>query len=169
MSEQQPDVRPEDAVQIAQRALAKVNELERDLEDLRDEHEDAVENLAALQLRVSEQDEDRDYESLTLDEKIGMVREHGFQKAADGHGKTTLTYHDIMWEVFDGQPGNNHCYKLIRLAAGLDDGCETGSEISGFTARDPDDGTYHLAVDAESAKQSRAFYSRNKAAAEGGR
>lgn len=165
----QPSVRPEDAVQIAQRALAKVNDLERELDDLRDDHDDVVEDLTALKLRIQELDEDRDYESLTLDEKIGKVREHAFQKAVDGHGRTTLDYDDVMWEVFNGEPGTKHCYKLMRLAAG--DTEEEQSDIDdgavGFAHRDPDDGNQHLAVDADRAKRSVAFFPENKTSGEG--
>jgi len=165
------DVRPEDALQVAQRALAKVNELEDDYEQRVSKLE---EDLMEVQLRLSEIDEDRPYESLSLDEKIGMVREYAYTKARDGHGKTTLDYDDIMWGVFDGEPGNNLCYKLIRLAAGLTDTDDqedrpTGTEFPGFKARDPDGGNYQLAVNADEAKKSAAFSSRNKTEAQGGR
>lgn len=158
----QPAVRPEDALQVAQRALAKANELSGELDELREEYDDIVEDLMTIQLRLSEIDENRPYESLTLDEKVGMVREHGFNKALDRGGRAKLDYDDVMWEVFDGRPGTKHCYKLIRLAAGLDDDQRTGSNFPGFKARDPDNDSYHLAVDAEQAKRSRAFFPENK-------
>lgn len=163
----QPDVRPEDAIQVAQRALQKVNELEGDLEAHQDETDKLRERLVELELRLSEIDDNRDYESLTLDEKIGMVREYAYQKARDGHGKTTLDYDDIMWSVFDGEPGAKHCYKLIRRAAGLCDDRRTGSEVPGFRARDPDGDAYHLAVDAEQAQRGAAFFPENKTSSEG--
>ena len=168
-----PAVRPEDAVQVAQRALAKVGDLEDDLAELQADHERVAEDLTAVELRLSEIDEDRNYASLTLDEKIGKVREHAFNKARNGRGKATIDYDDVMWGVFDGEPGPNHCYKLLRLAAGLTDAEDgnrpTGGEILGFRCRDPSDGNYHLAVDAERAKRGAAFYPGNKAAQEGGR
>jgi len=157
---EQPDVRPEDALQVAQRALQKANELEGDVDALQD-------RIVELELRLSEIDDQRDYDSLTLDEKIGMVREHAYQKARDGHGKATLDYNDIMWSVFDGEPGTKHCYKLIRRAAGLRDDRRTGSEVPGFRARDPDGDAYHLAVDAEQAKRGAAFFPENKTSSEG--
>lgn len=160
------DVRPEDALQVAQRALAKANELDEQYGDTVAELEESV---TALELRLSEMDDDRQYDERTLDEKVGMVREHGFEKATQHGGRTQLTYDDVMWEVFDGEPSPSHCYKLIRLAAGLSDGADTGSEVPGFRARDPDTGTYHLAVDADRAKDGVAFYSENKAHSEGGR
>lgn len=152
-----PDVTPEDALQVAQRALAKVNGLEQELEKLRTERDDLAEDLAAVQLRLSEMDEDRSYESLSVEEKVGMVREHAFERARDGHGRAKLDYDDIKWEIFDGKPGNNTCYRLIRLAAGLEDDEKTGSNVRGFTARDPGGENYHLAVDAEKAKRGVAF------------
>jgi len=153
-----PEVRPEDALQIAQRALKKANEVD----DLREEVADLREELTAVKLQLSEQADDRSYQSLSLEDKVGMVREYGYQKATDGHGKATLDYDDIMWGVFDGEPGTHLCYKLIRFAAGLTDGTKTGSEQPGFTARDPDGETYHLAVNAEAAKRDLAFCSQKK-------
>jgi len=101
-----------------------------------------------------------------------MVREHAFRKATDGHGRTTLDYDDVMWEVFDGEPGTKHCYKLLRLAAGgdEDDRDSIHDGVPGFVIRDPDDGNFHLAVDADLAKQGVAFFPENKATtSEGGR
>lgn len=157
-----PDVRAEDALQIAQRAMKKANEVD----ELRDEIDDLRDELAAVKLRLSEQNEDRSYDSLTLEEKVGMVREYGYQKASNGHGKATLDYDDVMWGVFDGEPGTHLCYKLIRLGAGLTDDQKTGSDVAGFTARDPDGDTYHLAVDADAAKRGVPFCSQKKTAGE---
>ncbi|MFW5903711.1 MAG: hypothetical protein ACOCS7_03130, partial [Halolamina sp.] len=81
-------------------------------------------------------------------------------------GRATLDYDDVMWSVFDGEPGPNHCYKLLRLAAGLTDAGDnerpTGGEIPGFRCRDPDGENYHLAVDAADAQRGAAFYPGNK-------
>ena len=171
MSEDQPDPRVEDALQIAQRALAKANDLEGDIEDQRQEIAELREDLTATQLRLSEMDEDRDYASLTLDEKIGMVREHAFEKALAKGGKTTLDYDDIMWHVFEGEPGTKHCYKLMRLAAGTGDDAQGDIREGaiGFVVRDPDNDARHLAVNADLAQQNVALFPENKAATEGGR
>lgn len=158
-------VSPEDALKVAQQAIDRVDGLEDRVEKI----EDLEDRVTQLELRLSERDENRPYESLSIDEKVEMVREHGFKKATDLHGRARLDYKAIKYEVFDGKPGNNHCYKLIRLAAGLTDTDEdrpTGSEFPGFKARDPDGDNYHLAVDAEAAKRSGAYYSRNKATEE---
>lgn len=156
--ESTPDVRAEDALQIAQRAMQKAHEVD----DLKDEVDELRDELAAVKLRLSEQDDDRSYESLSLEEKVGLVREYGYKKASNGHGKATLDYDDIMWGVFDGEPGTHLCYKLIRLAAGLSDERKTGSEKPGFTARDPSGDTYHLAIDSDAAKRDAAFCSQKK-------
>lgn len=165
------DVTPDDALQVAQRALSKVNELEGELRETEQRLADVEDDLAAALLRLSEQDEERAYRDYTLDEKIGMVREHAFRKASDSHGRAKLTYDDVMWEVFDGEPGAKHCYKLLRLAAGETDHDQQrmSADVVGFRTKDPDSGTFHLAVDAERAKQSVAFCPENKAAREGGR
>lgn len=132
----EPDIRPEDALQVAQRALSKVNDLERKYDNLLEDHEDLVEDLTAIKLRLSEIDEERPYESLSLNEKVGKVREHAFQRAANGHGKATLDYNDVMWSVFNGEPGSDHCYKLMRLAAGVDDNGNEIQDVPGFTFLD---------------------------------
>jgi len=157
------DMTAQDALHIAKQALGKANEVD----DLRETVEKLEDDLTAVKMRLSEMDDDRSYESLTLDEKVGMVREHGYKKAKNGHGRATLDYSDIMWEVFDGEPGTKHCYKLIRLAAGLENGIKTGSEFPGFTARDPDNESYHLGIDAETAKARPELFPENKAAQEG--
>lgn len=113
-------------------------------------------DLTALELRVSELDENRDPADLSADEKVGMVREHGFRKATEGHGRAKLDYDDIKWEIFGGDIGDSTCYRLIRKAAGLSDE-KTGSTIDGFTARNPAGDNYHLAIDAQEAKRSRVF------------
>ena len=162
----------DDVLQVAQRALAKVNELEGDLEELREERAEDVEELTALKLRMKEHDEETSYAQLNLDDKVGMVREHAYRKAVDGHGRTKLYYDDVQWEVFGGEPGSDHCYKLMRMAAAddEDDRDSMRDGVPGFAFREPDGGQYHLAVDADLAERGVAFSPENKAAsAEGGR
>ncbi|MFA1612027.1 hypothetical protein [Halobellus rubicundus] len=165
------DVTAEDALQVAQRALAKVNDLEGELEELRAEHEGTVEELTALRLRTSEYSTDRPYDQLTRDEKIGMVREHAFEKADDAtNGRARLVWDDIKWSVFDGEPSRGHCYDLLRLAAGTDENSQRDIHDGavGFRYRDPDDGTIHLAVDADLAKRHRQSFAANKTRSESG-
>lgn len=148
-----PDVTPRDAIEMAQRALAKANRVD----ELEDQIDDLREQVTALELRLSEQDEGRPYEALTLDEKVGMVREHGFSKATAGTGYAKLDYDAIMWEVFDGSPGAKHCYKLMRKAG----------EARGFEFCDPSGESKHLRIDAAEAKRSAAFFPENKTSTEG--
>lgn len=150
------DVTVRDALAIAQRALGKVNDLEDDLEAATDRIDELETEVTRMSLRLSESDDSKDAGDLTLDEKIGAVREHAFEKAEAGHGKAKLDYSAIKWEVFDGEIGQSTSYRLIRRAAGLDES-KTGSNVAGFTARDPAEGNYHLAVDADAAKRSRVF------------
>lgn len=149
-----PDVTPEDALAVAQRALSKTNELG----ELETQVEDLQERVVALELRLSEYSDERDYRDLTLDDKIGMVREHAFNKAAGSGGRTKLDYSDVMWEVFDGEPSADHCYKLMRLAAGGED----TDSIPGFKMANPDTGNKHLRVDADRAKSHVMFSSAKK-------
>ena len=161
------DVSARDALAIAQRALARVNEFEDRIDQLEAQRGELQEDLTAVKLRLSEIDDERPYESLSIDEKVGMVREHAFRKAVDRSGRAKLDYDDVMYEVFDGKPGAKHCYKLIRLAAGLDADEKTGGTIPGFIARNPSNGNYHLAVDAAEAKRGEVFFPRTKTDAEG--
>lgn len=156
----------EDSLAVAQRALSKVNDLERELDEVRESREELKEELTAVKLRLSEIDDERDVSDLTPDEKVGRVREYGYRKAVEGHGRAKLDYDAIKWEVFDGRVGDSTCYRMIRKAAGLSDE-KTGSRIDGFTARDPSQDNYHLAIDAEAAKRSPAFSAGKKHESEG--
>jgi len=154
------DVSARDALAIAQQSLTRLQEVEDELRGELEETNATVDqlqdDLTALELRVSELDEGRDANDLSADEKVGMVREHGFRKATEGHGRAKLDYDDIKWEIFDGDIGDSTCYRLIRKAAGLADE-KTGSKVDGFVARNPAGDNYHLAIDAQEAKRSRAF------------
>lgn len=142
------DVSARDALAIAQRALAKANDVADDLEAV----DDLTDRVAQLELRLSALDEDRAYESLSADEKIGLVREHAFEKAQATTGKAALDYSDIKWEVFDGEPSADHCYTLMERAAAVD----------GFAVETPPSGNRSLVVDATAAKASAVFSSANK-------
>lgn len=150
-----PDVTPRDALAIAQRALAKANDLEAD----RDRIDDLADRVAQLELRVSALDEDRAYESLTTDDRIGLVREHAFEKATETTGKAALDYNAIKWEVFDGEPSADYCYTLMERAA----------ETDGFNVETPPSGNRSLVVDAAAAKRGAVFSSANKDAHTEGR
>lgn len=141
------EVRPEDALQVAQRALAKakrVDEVEEQLDDLQND-------LTSVKLRLSSYDEDRSYDDLSRDDKIGMVREELFDRAIDGRGRS-MDYTDVRDVVFDGEPSNDHCYKLMRLAA----------EARGFELQDPNNGNRRLLVDPADARRGWAFSSATK-------
>ena len=161
MSDGGVDIRPEDALQIAQRALAKVNGLEERVDELEGD-------VTELSLRLSEHGEDRRYESLTIDEKIGMVREHGFVVARDGHGKAALDYKDIRYGCFDGEPSADTCYRLMRRAAGCGGDGTQIQDIPGFEF-DQSTRPMRLTVNAEAAKRSAAFLDPKKSILAGGR
>jgi len=157
---------PRDAVQIAQNAAQRLTKLEEIVDELQTENDALQTRVDALELELEQLHDDRAYSALSLDEKVGRVRRRAYERAADLGGGATLDYTDIMHGVFDGEPGAAHCYKLIRLAAGLTDSSEgrpTGSGYPGFRARDPDQGNYHLAVDVEKVDPSaRRSFSREK-------
>ncbi|MFC7323224.1 hypothetical protein ACFQMF_01385 [Halorubrum rutilum] len=146
------DVSARDALAIAQRALAKANRVD----DLEDEINELQEEVAVLELRLSEFDDDRDYQQLSRAERVGLVREHAFQKATAGSGVAALDYDDIKWEVFEGEPSADYCYTLMQLAA----------DVRGFEVRTPANGNRSLTVDAQEAKRGAVFSSANKTASE---
>lgn len=96
-----------DVLQVAQRALMKGTENQEQIDELREKQEELVEDVTAIKLRQSEMDEERPYQALSTDEKVGMVREHAFQRAVSGHGKATLDYNDVMWSVSMGSPARS--------------------------------------------------------------
>lgn len=145
-------VRPEDALQVAQRAMARINDLEDDVDDLR-------ERLVELELRLSEVDENRSYAELTMDEKVGIVRERAYQMAAESHGRAALDYTDIRWTCFDGEPSESTAYRLLRRAAGYDNDGNRRQDVPGFEL-DENSRPMTLKVNAEAAKQSVAFFDR---------
>ena len=146
------EILPEDALQVAQRALAKANridDVEQELADLQDQ-------VTALELRLSEFDDERDYRDLSRDEKIGMVREYAFERATSGRGRT-FDVSDIREGLFDGKPSRDHCYDLMRWAG----------EATGFEYREPSGRKYHLRVDPDRAREAR-LYSATTTASAGG-
>ena len=148
-----PDVTPEDAIAVAQRALERAEEA-----DQADEIAELKDRVAALELK--HENDEREYHTLSLDEKVARVRSHAYERATDKHGKATLEYDDVMYSVFDGEPGAKHCYKLMRRAAGVENG-ETGSTVPGFTFRDKDQ--LQLTVNAEQTKRGLGLFPENKA------
>jgi hypothetical protein len=151
MTKDTPDVSARDALEIAQNALQQATDA-----DQHDEIQALQDRVTALELRTSELFDDREYPEYTLDMKVGLVREHAFNKAVDGTGRATLDYDDVQWEVFDGRPSPMHCYKLLRLAA----------QARGFDYEE-DASPERLTVDAQEARRGAAFYPENKTEEEG--
>jgi hypothetical protein len=144
-----PDVRPEDALQVAQRALAKVQEQEQTISELQ-------ERVAALEAAQPDRSE---YDDLDRETKVGMVREHLVERAQDQHGRAAIDYNGVKWEVFDGEPSPDYCYTLMELAA----------EAGGFDLRDPNNGNRELVVDIGATKPELGFSRTNKDSVKGGR
>lgn len=162
MSDENPDLTLQDVLEVSQRALSKNVELRETVEDLQERVEDLEEEKTALEMRMSDWEENRSYEDYSLDEKIGMVREEAFRRATDSYGKSTLDYSDVRRDVFDGEPSPSHCYKLMRKAA----------EMDGFEFVDEpksSDKNKRVICDASTAKATPAFYPENKPVQEEGR
>lgn len=163
MTDHEPEdacVTARDALQMAQRAQARLTDLEQQNEEFQDELASLRREVTAANLRLSEIDDSRAYEDLDVDTKVGMVREHAFQKAVDRGGPTTLDYNGVVYEVFDGKASADHAYKLMRLAA----------DHPGFEYFDADRSSpkpKRLKCDPDAAKAAPAFSSANKAIQEG--
>ncbi|WP_117365015.1 hypothetical protein [Natrarchaeobaculum sulfurireducens] len=147
-----PEVSPEDALQVAQRAMNRCSNLESLVDDLQEENLELANRVTSLELRYQDLDEGRSYDDLDRDGRVGRVREHAFQRAVNGHGRAALDYNDVMWSVFDGEPSADYCYKLMRLAA----------EAPGFDYHNPDGKGKQLTVDANEARTGAAFSSAKK-------
>jgi len=152
-------VTPEDAVAIAQQALSKINELEGELANAQDRIDHLAGRVVELEVDRERREEEREYEDLSRDEKIGKVRRYGFREARENGGGINLEYNDIKRYVFDGQPSAMHCYDLMRWAA---NGQGTNSGADGFEYRESSSRTNHLHVDAAEARRWAAAYSKNK-------
>jgi len=144
------DQTAEDALAIAQRALAKVNDLEQECNDLKD-------RVIELELLV-EEFEGRPYQQLSTDVKVGMVREYAYKKAKNrSTGHAAIDYDDVMWGVFDGEPGVKHCYTLLQKAASVD----------GMEYNEGGEKNNHLAVDVDRVKRESGLFPENKTGSEG--
>jgi len=145
----------EDALQVAQRALGKLQEEREQRQELEETVDRLVERVGELEAKTAT--DDRAYETLSRNEKVGMVREHLHRRAQAAGGRAQIDYDDIVWEVFGGEPSADHAYTLMELAA----------EAEGFRVRDPDEGNKHLAVDIDDASAGAAFSRANNPVGEG--
>lgn len=150
------DVRPEDALQVAQRALQKVNEQEETIEAQQEELEDLRGEVRALSARTVEAS---DFDDLDRDTRVGAIREHIINRAQEQGGRAALDYNGVMWEVFDGEPSKGYCYKLMRLAA----------QGTGYGIRDPAEGNKQLIVNLDAMNDAAGVSRVNTSVAEGGR
>lgn len=130
MSESNPAVNAQDAIAVAQRALARVNELEAAVDELRDEKdalEADVERLASL---LGRRPENTPYGEQTRAERVLELQIALARKARKHGGKAAYHYTDVL-ALFDEQPSDGYAYKLMRCAAEFDP--DTGdSETDGF-------------------------------------
>jgi len=146
---QAPSITAEDAVQLAQKAIQKANENEKEIATLREENENlrqCIQELKAAQPDTS------DYENLDRDDKVGLVRQHLYKKATDSNGKAKVDYKDVRWSVFDGEPSPDHCYTLMQQAA----------TEAGFEMNDPDTGNKRLTVNTARTNTEGGFSHANK-------
>lgn len=153
MSEEDVEALAEDALQVAQRALAKVNGEEKGREELEKEVNYLERRVLQLEARTSA--DDAEYANLSKNQKIGILREELVKRAQNtASGWAKMDYKDI-WRLFDRNPSADHCYTLMEKAA----------DAEGFTHKTPDGAeNEYVGVDLEKAKQGVAFSSAKKPA-----
>ena len=139
------------ALQEKSRLEKRVDELEEEIDDLREENERLTYRVAELE--AEKPDRSVDYEQLSLEDKVARVREELMIHAnASMSGVASLDYRDVMVSLFNDKPSADHCYKLMRLAGQKD----------GFDYENPASGNRRVTVDLEVAKSSPEFSHANK-------
>ena len=142
-------VEPDDpTIHLVQDALKRITELEETVESMQTE-------VARLSLLAADLD-DEDYKKLDREQRVGRVREYLFDRASNG-GKQSLTYDDVIWKVFNGEPSADYAYTLMELAADAD-----GFDLRTSTR------PKRLVCDPVTAVESVAFSSANKTLPEQG-
>nr|WP_152417706.1 hypothetical protein [Haloferax larsenii] len=62
-------------------------------------------------------DETTPYDQLSREERIMRVQDYVMERSYASNGRFSITYDDVLWSVFDGEPSAGYCYKLMQLAA----------------------------------------------------
>lgn len=148
---------------VAQSALQRVNELEAENNELREQLERQEYRIGELDLCLPRATDD--YKSLSTDEKVSRVRKELMDRAAASfNDRAKMDYSAVMWSVFDGKPSADHCYKLMKLAA---------EDTPGIEFVDPADGNKHVRIDLstvlDETKAQSGFSHANKDTEEGAR
>jgi len=145
----QPQITAEDAVQVAQRALQKVNELETEVDKLQSENETLRSRVEELEASQPDPDE---YDQLDRPDKVGLLKRHLITKASDTNGKAAADYKEVKYGVFDGQPSADHCYTLMKQAA----------QDTAFTFQNPSNSNKRITVNTNRRKTNTEFSHANK-------
>ena len=113
-------------IQQHKQALGRITELEEQLGEVGDERERLIFRVGKLESALP--DADSEYDTLSRDEKASLVTAHIMERAYASNGKAALTYNDVQWSVFDGEPSPSHCYTLMKMAA-EEDGFEFKDDV----------------------------------------
>lgn len=89
-----------------------------DLEEHVERHE---ERISEVEAKVDPDPHMLQYQELDREQKVRMVREHlAMHARASASGGANITYRDVQFNVFGGEPSPHHCYDLMELAANAD-------------------------------------------------
>lgn len=103
-----------------QSALQRISELEEELATEKEKRERAIFRIGKLEEVLP--DETDEYETLSRDDKVSLVKSHLMERAYSTNGRAEIDYNGVQWSVFNGEPSADHCYTLMRLAAEESDG-----------------------------------------------
>lgn len=123
MSEEEQLFTVEDAVGMARDAMQRAQEAEEQADELSDSYHEALDEIEQLRFRLTEveatlPDENSDYEALEREDKISLIQNHVIKRARSSpQNWAKVTWFDVKWSVFDGEPSDGHCYDLVRWAA----------------------------------------------------
>jgi len=140
----QPQLTAQDAVQVAQQAMQRCNDLETTVAELEDYIEQLEDRIVELEAQTPDTS---DYAELDRDTKVGVVRKHLVERAQQTNGKAAIEYDDVQWGVFDGEPSADHCYTLMEIAG----------QTEGFNYDESSTGKIRLTVDMGRTKTNTAF------------
>jgi regulator of replication initiation timing len=101
-----------------------------EIDDLQAENEELRDRLTTLEAITAPERESHEYDQLTRSQKVTQLRRKLVTIAANRNGKAAMDYNDVQTH-FDGRPSPDHCYTLMKLAAGYDEDTDRSS-FDGF-------------------------------------
>lgn len=128
-----------------------IDDLKTQQDELKAENQQLRERVASLEGRVTPDPTAKEYDEMSRDERVRAVRLSCARKAANNKGKASYDYNDVD-TLLDHHPSTGYCFKLLKLAAGLD----------GFEYEKRSDGNDRLIVTLDDVKDESILHTVNK-------